>query len=210
MRITFVLPAANLGGGNRVIAMYAEHLRRRGHQILVVSTKQEVPHLLDRIKLFIKGYGWWPSDPGPSHFDGLELEHRVINRFRPVTDSDLPDADVGLGQLVDASHAFGGVGSVFAGSWHGDAPGREVLPGDTTGGGIVFTDPARFPCYRLHFWGLSRRLSTDLPGPSSSPRSVLNCSECSVMMDGNAATRLGLPRQAGAHDGGEAVPGGNL
>ena len=66
----------------------------RGHQILVVSTKKKVPHLLDRIKLFIKGYGWWPSDPGPSHFDGLELEHRVINRFRPVTDSDLPDADV--------------------------------------------------------------------------------------------------------------------
>ena len=94
MRITFVLPAANLGGGARVIAMYAEHLRRRGHQILVVSTKKKVPHLLDRIKLFIKGYGWWPSDPGPSHFDGLELEHRVINRFRPVTDSDMPDADV--------------------------------------------------------------------------------------------------------------------
>jgi len=94
VRITFVLPAANLGGGTRVIAAYAEHLRRRGHQILVVSTKNKVSHLLHRIKLFINGYGWWPSDPGPSHFDGLELEHRVINRFRPVTDSDLPDADV--------------------------------------------------------------------------------------------------------------------
>ena len=34
--------------------------------------------------------------PGPSHFDGLKLEHRVINSFRPVTDSDLPDADVVL------------------------------------------------------------------------------------------------------------------
>ena len=66
----------------------------RGHQILVVSTKNKVPHLLDRIKLFVKGYGWWSSDPGPSHFYALEVEHRVINRFRPVTHSDLPDADV--------------------------------------------------------------------------------------------------------------------
>ena len=94
VRITFVLPDANLSGGTRVIAMYAEHLRRRGHQVLVVSTKKKVPHLLDRIKLFLKGYGWWSSNPGPSYFDTLNVEHRVINRFRPVTDSDLPDADV--------------------------------------------------------------------------------------------------------------------
>ncbi len=94
MRITFVLPAASLSGGARVIAMYAEHLRRRGHQILVVSTKNKVPHLRGRIKLFLKGYGWRSSNPGPSYFDTLKLEHRVINCFRPITDSDLPDADV--------------------------------------------------------------------------------------------------------------------
>src|SRR5512135_3597725 len=63
-----------------------------------------------------------------------------------------PDADVGLGQVVDAGDAFGGVGAVFAGSWHGEAPGRWVLPGDTPAGAKVFTDPARFPCYRLRKW----------------------------------------------------------
>jgi glycosyltransferase involved in cell wall biosynthesis len=94
VHIIFVLPDANLSGGTRVIAMYAEHLRRRGHQVLVVSTKKKVPRLLDRIKLYIKGYGWRSSDPGPSYFDTLDVDRRVLNRFRPVTDSDVPDADV--------------------------------------------------------------------------------------------------------------------
>ena len=65
----------------------------------------------------------------------------------PVASS--PDADVGLGQILDAGDAFAGIGSVFAGSWHGEAPGRKGLPGDTPTGGKLFTDPARFPCYRL-------------------------------------------------------------
>ena len=94
MRVSFVLPDANLGGGVRVIAMYAEHLRRRGHRVLVVSTPRKVPPLQMRIKLFLKGYGWLSAKPGSSHFDGLAVERRIIERFRPITDSDLPDADV--------------------------------------------------------------------------------------------------------------------
>jgi hypothetical protein len=34
-----------------------------------------------------------------------------------------PDADVRLGQVVDAGDALAGIGAVFAGSWHGVAPG---------------------------------------------------------------------------------------
>ena len=37
MRISFVIASDNLAGGTRVVAMYAEYLRRRGHQVLVVS-----------------------------------------------------------------------------------------------------------------------------------------------------------------------------
>src|SRR5262249_8176017 len=33
--------------------------------------------------------------------------------------------EFGLGQVLDASDALGGVGSVFAGSWHGETPGRN-------------------------------------------------------------------------------------
>ncbi len=31
---------------------------------------------------------------GPSYFDPVEVEHRVIESYRPITDRDLPDADV--------------------------------------------------------------------------------------------------------------------
>jgi D-arabinose 1-dehydrogenase-like Zn-dependent alcohol dehydrogenase len=34
-----------------------------------------------------------------------------------------PDADLGLGQVLDAVDPLGGIGSVFAGSRHGEAPG---------------------------------------------------------------------------------------
>jgi hypothetical protein len=51
-------------------------------------------------------------------------------------------ANLGLGQILDACDALGGIGSVFTGSWHGVSPGRS-LPGDTHATSNLFTDPAR-------------------------------------------------------------------
>src|SRR5208337_5007107 len=34
-------------------------------------------------------------------------------------------ADLGLGQVLDAGDALGGIGAVFAGSRHGETPGRN-------------------------------------------------------------------------------------
>ncbi|MGC8640734.1 MAG: glycosyltransferase family 4 protein [Isosphaeraceae bacterium] len=94
MRVNFVLPDVNLSGGVRVIAMYAEHLRRRGHDVLVVSTPRKMLPFRARVKRLVQGHGWQSARPGPSHFDSLEVQHHVIERFRPIIDSDLPDADV--------------------------------------------------------------------------------------------------------------------
>jgi hypothetical protein len=51
--------------------------------------------------------------------------------------------DLGLGQVVDACGALGGVGAVFAGRRHGLAPGSGVLPGITISNGGLFTKFAR-------------------------------------------------------------------
>ena len=51
--------------------------------------------------------------------------------------------DLGLGQIVDACGALGGVGAVFAGWRHGLAPGRGFLPGITKLSGVLFTKFAR-------------------------------------------------------------------
>jgi glycosyltransferase involved in cell wall biosynthesis len=97
MRITFVLPHAGMSGGNRVLAIYASRLQRRGHEVRVVSIPQAVPSFARKLKSLLRGRGW-PPDPEPEHswFDGLEVPHRVLERVRAVTDADVPDADVVL------------------------------------------------------------------------------------------------------------------
>lgn len=94
MKITFVLPFAGLAGGIRVVAIYAERLKKRGHEVFVVSLPSDPISPIQQVKSLLKGKGWISTAKQPSHFDGLDVEHQVIDRWRPITDSDVPDADV--------------------------------------------------------------------------------------------------------------------
>jgi glycosyltransferase involved in cell wall biosynthesis len=95
MNITFILPFADFGGGIRVVAIYADRLRKRGHTVLVVSVPRRPIPFINKIKNLLKR-GTWPRrhKPSLSHLDGVEIEHRVLEKCRPVFDDDLPDADV--------------------------------------------------------------------------------------------------------------------
>lgn len=94
MRINFVMPAVTLAGGVRVVAIYAEELVRRGHQVEVVSVPRPMCWKR-RIKQVLRGKGYSATlPPMDSHFDGKPIHHRVLNAYRPVEDRDLPDADV--------------------------------------------------------------------------------------------------------------------
>jgi glycosyltransferase involved in cell wall biosynthesis len=91
VKITFVLPYAGLQGGIRVIAIYAERLARRGHEVRVLSTPQvfTTRHtvkslLLDRCL----------PRPEPSYFERVDVPHRVLESVRPVTGADVEDGDV--------------------------------------------------------------------------------------------------------------------
>lgn len=64
-------------------------------------------------------------------------------RTRPSAIIAAPAGDLGPGQVVDACGALGGVGAVIAGSRHGLAPGRGILPGITQPNGGPFTKFAR-------------------------------------------------------------------
>jgi glycosyltransferase involved in cell wall biosynthesis len=95
MRITFVSASADMSGGFRVIAGYARELMRRGHDVLVVTRPWPQPRLTDRLRSALRGDA--PRvDPrrAPSHLDGTGVPHRRLDRFRPITAQDLPDADV--------------------------------------------------------------------------------------------------------------------
>jgi glycosyltransferase involved in cell wall biosynthesis len=96
MRITFIVNHRNMSGGVRVIAIYAEKLRQRGHDVVIVSRPRPVAPLKRKVKSFLSGKGW-PANPNktePSHLDNLAVEHRIIESRRPIADRDVPDADV--------------------------------------------------------------------------------------------------------------------
>src|SRR5690348_5110579 len=95
MRITFVVGLADLSGGFRVIATYAQRLQRRGHEVLVVSRPRPKPKLVNRLRAFVKGR---PQPVGPkqarSHMEWTGVPHRLLESFRGVTAADVPDSDV--------------------------------------------------------------------------------------------------------------------
>lgn len=95
MKITFVLPHTGLSGGIRVISIYADRLARRGHQVTVVSTPLAQPSLRERARSIVRTRRL-VSEPRQTYtyFDSLGVDHRVIDRARPITDADVPDADV--------------------------------------------------------------------------------------------------------------------
>lgn len=93
MRITFLLASAySLAGGARIIANWAYHLHRRGHQVLLVARPPRKPSLRERMR------AWRVDSPKPfpqgSHYDGLQVPRVVLDEYRPILDRDVPDADV--------------------------------------------------------------------------------------------------------------------
>src|SRR4051812_29532092 len=95
MRITFLSPPVNLGGGVRVIVAYAQHLMRMGHDVCIVSPPPPSVSGFRKLQSWIRGTGW-PQQPSvrASHLDGTSIVHHVLDRWRPVDDHDVPDADV--------------------------------------------------------------------------------------------------------------------
>src|SRR5207248_582162 len=47
-----------------------------------------------RLKLLLQGRASPLDFHVPSHLDELELDHRIIETWRPITDLDVPDADI--------------------------------------------------------------------------------------------------------------------
>src|SRR5690349_10110234 len=96
MRITFVMAGGfNLSGGDRVISIYAERLQQRGHKVFAITPPYPPATLREHLRSLRRGNGLVPKHVyGPSHFSDSPVPHVRLSRYRPVVDSDLPDADV--------------------------------------------------------------------------------------------------------------------
>ena len=95
MKISFILPADNLSGGIRVIAIYAKKLKERGHDVFIVMPPSRPRNFKERVKSVLS-WGWVKKtfEPKNSFFDGQDVRPQVLEKYRPVKDKDLPDADV--------------------------------------------------------------------------------------------------------------------
>jgi glycosyltransferase involved in cell wall biosynthesis len=107
VKITFIAPPDHMSGGLRVIAIFAEHLQRRGHDVLVVCPpareirtgkrvvkalrllrKREPRAALAELRLI-------GTRPGSDGFLGRSAcAVRTLETFRPVESADVPDGDL--------------------------------------------------------------------------------------------------------------------
>lgn len=106
MRITFILRSLGLNGGIRVVAIYAQHLRQRGHDVRILSFKnKKIVPLSRRIKTFVKNRLFSPgysasgcmdaeSQALYSHIPCDASYHQVIDHPPPLLAEDVPDGDI--------------------------------------------------------------------------------------------------------------------
>ena len=108
MRITFLLPSLDLGGGIRVASIHARALQRRGHKVVAVVPPPGAKSWGARVRALLD-----PEAPRraamlsrpPSHFDGSGVELRVAA---------LPDDSTAVADRTEWFHALRASGRVFA------------------------------------------------------------------------------------------------
>lgn len=128
MRIVFVLPTVSMSGGIKVVAIYARALVERGHNVTLVSPPLRPLSLRAKVKSALLGRGW-PARRriSRSHLDGSGLDHRVLDCWRPVIDSDVPDADVVIATWWETAHWVYGL-SAHKGAKTYFIQGYEIFP----------------------------------------------------------------------------------
>lgn len=93
MKVTFVLPLADWGGGCRVVAQYSHWLMQRGHDVVVVHRPDTAMRgrLSSALSRVFSTERWRFAR---SHLDALRIPQIRFSEYRPVNDGDIPDADV--------------------------------------------------------------------------------------------------------------------
>lgn len=95
MRITFLSPAPNLSGGERVVAIYAKRLSQRGHDVEVVCSRRRRPAKLRVLKDMLCGRGMQKRRQNvDSHYENYVVNYRVVDHDGPVCNEDVSDGDV--------------------------------------------------------------------------------------------------------------------
>lgn len=95
MRITLFVGRPDLGGGARVISIYAERLQQRGHDVTVIARSLRKATLREKLSHALRGREL-PAETvySPSYFEKKNFQFRYLDSYRAATAADVPDADV--------------------------------------------------------------------------------------------------------------------
>jgi glycosyltransferase involved in cell wall biosynthesis len=95
MNITFIVPMLNLTGGLRVIAIYANLLAKKGHTVTVISPAGKEPSFVQKVKSSLRWKGYsFDSGFDDSFFCNSACNIKVLDKYRPINNEDVPDADI--------------------------------------------------------------------------------------------------------------------
>lgn len=94
IKITFLLPALNLHGGTRVIAIYAQKLIERGHEVdVVVPGRRYFKRKIERIKR-LSLRNTMLKECNPAHLEELGVPYRILDKSCRIKPGDVKAADV--------------------------------------------------------------------------------------------------------------------
>jgi glycosyltransferase involved in cell wall biosynthesis len=78
-----------------VLSIYTQLLQKRGHKIFIVSTPPRQATLIQQLRSLLRGRDWQSAPKKEqSHFDKVDVESRVLETYRPITDKDIPEPDI--------------------------------------------------------------------------------------------------------------------
>lgn len=102
-----------MSGGQRIIAELAQRLWDRGHKVFAIASPLPNPSLRDQLRSLRAGHGWLPAPhQKPSHFDRTSVPRRLLDTPRPVTDADVPDADIVIATWWETAEWVAGLSPV--------------------------------------------------------------------------------------------------
>lgn len=94
LRINFLLFSPSIGGGDRVVAIYAQYLKRRGHDVTVTALKRRPPPLGRRLKYFLRTGQDMKFGFETILFDNAGIDLNIVAEKDRIEDSDVPDGDI--------------------------------------------------------------------------------------------------------------------
>ncbi len=98
MRITFMLPVPDLSGGVRVVGIYAQKLKRKGHDVTIVTQAMPKLGLRARLKMFLNGeFSRALGGKQESYIEKIPVRKITISNESPRIDEEIPDADLIVG-----------------------------------------------------------------------------------------------------------------